>query len=110
MRVVERPQYNPFHDEDQYEMNQIRENRRYVSQNYRNNFLPSGRRYNLTVQNDPEAAQISSQSDGNSEIIRFIERDIKASDQCRQFFSLSTIIIISQVIIFIILFQFNYIY
>lgn len=105
MRIVERPQYNPFHDEDQYEMNQIRENRRYIFQNNRNYYPPPSRsRYNLTIQNDPESQIIL--TDEDYEIIQFIERDVIASNKCSQFFTLSTLIIISQVIYYYFIYSF----
>ena len=95
--AVDRPQYNPFHEEDQFEMSQLRESRRdvYRPQPHRPSFSRAPR-YNLTRQNDPEATQ-STHSEEQSEMILFVERDIRASDKWRQLFCLSTLIIISQV-------------
>jgi hypothetical protein len=86
-------QYNPFHEEDQLELIDLRKSRLYDSRFARNPTSGGVVRYNPTIQIDPE-----DQSPQIREIISFIERDQNASGNCRQLCSLSTLIVLAQVL------------
>ncbi len=115
---TERTQYNPFHKEDQLELQEIRQNRLNFNSTrlYRQPNTTHFTRYESAQQHDLEGQlgvsslsrhrnyvrnnhsdQGSSRISEDIEVNEFLERDIQASSRCRQLFCLSTLIVISQV-------------
>lgn len=82
-------QYNPFREEDQVELIELRNSRFHASRLTR----PHTVRYNRTTQDDPDDID----SIERREIEEFVERDQRAAGKCRQFCSFSLLIVAAQV-------------
>lgn len=86
-------QYNPFHEEDQVEIMEIRKSRLEDSRFYRSPQAGRLAQYAPTIQDDLEDPE----NIERIEMIEYVERDQRAAGKCRQLCSISTLIILAQV-------------